>query len=675
MKKIDLHIHTVSSYCDRPFTFELATFTRYVREARLDAVAVTNHDQFDGSQFRKIQAALDIPVLPGIEINVDRGHLLVIADPTQLADFEHRTNKVPALINKIGDRISVDQLKDIFGDLSKYLLIPHYDKGPPISGETLKQLLPYLEAGEVDSAKKFVRIFKDTSRLTPVLFSDSRMEQGLEHLPTRQTFVDCGEVSVAALKSSFRDRAKVALTAADGNSLWQVLDNGLKLSTGLNVVLGARSSGKTHTLDQIASIVTKTKYIRQFSLVQANEQAQEAEFTTNVEKRRSTIVDQYLSGFKRVLDSVMKIDESANDRALTGYVGTLLASAAYIDRRDAYSNTAMFDEVEFAVGNVDTLRDLIGSVRQVIENLEYRNIIEKHVALDALKALIVELIDTYRRTVHEMNTKSFVNGIVKEVKQGLKVMTSAVQVQDVDLYAAMMDSKRMDRFVEIVEHIRSEKLISSETFYEFRIEARTAPFAKASELKAVNGGKTGFTESFGKYGNPREYLRALMKNDALARADLYKFFARIDYQILNKDGAPVSGGERSEFRLLQEIADAQDYDLLLIDEPESSFDNLFLRRGVNQMLKGISREMPVVVVTHNNTVGASVEADYLLYASKELESGVPVYRVYTGYPTDAQLKCVDGKAISSHDVLMNALEAGADAYFARSRIYEAAKHS
>jgi len=70
-------------------------------------------------------------------------------------------------------------------------------------------------------------------------------------------------------------------------------------------------------------------------------------------------------------------------------------------------------------------------------------------------------------------------------------------------------------------------------------------------------------------------------------SELYKLFAKISYRILNRDGFEVSGGERSEFRLLQEIKDAQNYDFLLIDEPESSFDNMFLKSDVNQIIREI----------------------------------------------------------------------------------------
>lgn len=673
MKKIDLHIHTVSTISDRAFTFSLEAFERYVAEAKLDAVAVTNHDVFDGAQFREIQRALTSTVFPGIEINLEKGHVLVIGRPSELDDFETKTALVSQRIAKIGDNISVEDLIKIFGDLHHYLVIPHYDKGPSIAGETLEKLKPYVCAGEVDSAKKFVRNIKDTTKLTPVLFSDSRMSSDMATLPTRQTFVDCGTLTLEALKSCLKDKAKIALSERDGNKLWQVFDNGQMLSTGLNVLIGARSTGKTHTLDQINKAIHSVKYIEQFSLVQQNDANYEKEFKNSVERRRSAVVEKYLAGLKRVLDEVTRVDLAANDREVAAYVETLLRSAEEADRRDAFSKATLFDEVEFPIGNADTLKSLIESVRQVIENIEYRPIIEKHVDLAMLKRLARELIEVFWAKSLDTEKKRVVNGLVKEIKQGLKIRTSAIQIQDVDLYAVAMDKKRVIRFSEIVEFLKKDAIIFQETLQGFRIEARKHPYLGAGEIKAISGTKLAFGDAFRKYENAYNYLRELMQIDGLPSGDYFKLFVKISYRILNKDGHEVSGGERSEFRLLQEIADAQNFDLLLIDEPESSFDNLFLKSEVNQILKSISETMPVVVVTHNNTVGASVGADYLLYTTKELENGVPRYRIFAGYPTDKKLLSIDGKVINSHETLLNSLEAGTDAYERRRESYEAIK--
>ncbi len=262
---------------------------------------------------------------------------------------------------------------------------------------------------------------------------------------------------------------------------------------------------------------------------------------------------------------------------------------------------------------------------------------------------------------------------MKEVKQSLKVRTAATQIEDVDLYAAAMDRKRVARFTEIIDLLKTSSVIYEESLQGFRIEVRRRTFTGAGEIKLVSGTKLGFSDAFAKYQDAYGYLRELMQIEALPTADYYKLFVKIDYRILNKDGHEVSGGERSEFRLLQEIADAQNYDLLLIDEPESSFDNLFLKREVNQILKSISETMPVVVVTHNSTVGASVNADYVLYTAKELVNGEPTYCIYSGYPTDKTLVSVGGKEVSSHETLLNSLEAGTLTYEGRRQSYEALK--
>ncbi len=671
MKKIDLHIHTVPTISDSAFTFSLDTFKRYVKEIRLDAVAVTNHGMFDGAQFRLIQQTLEAILFPGIEINVEKGHVLIIGSASELDDFELKASLVSQTITKLGDSISVEELRRIYGDLSKYLVIPHYDKAPSIVGDTLETLRPYVGAGEVDSAKKFVRAIKDTTRLTPVLFSDSRMKADLAIFPIRQTFVDCGTLTLGALKTCLRDKAKVALSESDGNKLWQVFENGQKLSTGLNVVIGARSTGKTHTLNEISKTIESAKYIQQFSLVQQNEAAYEREFKSNVERRRSAFVDEYLSGLKRIVDEVMKVDLVANDREVERYVETLLKSAEEADRRDAFSQATLFDEVDFPVGNTSTLSALIESVRQVIENVEFRAVIERHVDLGSLKRLARDLIELLWAKTLEYETKKLVNGLVREIKQGLKVRTAAIQVEDVDVYKVCMDARRVQRFSEIVVFLKKEAVIFEEAIQGFRIEARREPYAGAGEIKTASGIKTAFGDAFRKYATPYEYLRELLTNECLSRSELYKLFVKISYRILNRDGFEVSGGERSEFRLLQEIADAQNYDILLIDEPESSFDNLFLKSDVNHILKGISETMPVVVVTHNSTVGASVGADYLLYTRKESENGKPMYRIYSGYLTDKNLLSVDGKVISSHEIVMDSLEAGVAAYENRRQGYEA----
>ncbi len=673
MKKIDLHVHTVSTIKDSSFNFNLDNLIHYVSETGLDGIAITNHDVFNGTQYKEIVNVLNAVVFPGIEVSLDCGHVLIISDTANVEDFEDKAELVAQRITQPEDSISIEELEEIFSELDDYLVIPHYEKQPSIKGESFNRIASYVSAGEVDSAKKFIRAIKDETQPTPVLFSDVRISAELDRLPTRQTYLDCGELTLKAIKTCLQDKGKVALSEADGNKLFQIFDDGQKLSTGLNVILGERSTGKTHTLNRIYEISDNVKYIRQFQLVQKDDIQDEREFMSELKRERSQFIEQYLSGFKTVLNDVINVDLQNNEWLVKKYVRNLLKSAEEEDRRDAFSRTALFDESGFSVSKDRGLIELIGAVRQVIENIEFRPIIDKHLDNNSLKRLACELIELLWERAFENKKKKLVNSLVKNIRDLLKIHTSAVAVEDVDLYRVSMDKKKVDRFSQIVKHLQREAIISEESFQRFSIVAKKRAFAGAMEIKSASGKKTAFQDSFKNYERPYDYLRSLLDSESLAPSDLYKLFVHISYSTLNRDGKEVSGGERSEFRLLHEIYDAQDHDILLIDEPESSFDNLFLKSDVNQIINKISESMPVVVVTHNNTIGASIGADYLLYASKENEGSEVAYKLYSGYPTDQILKSVDCKTISNHEIMLNSLEAGYDTYIARRDGYEAIK--
>lgn len=674
MKKIDLHMHTVPTISDAHFDFSLEKLTEYVDSAELDAIAITNHDVFDLAQFRQIDKELDCIVFPGIEINLANGHILLISENESLDEFQIKTQAVTEKIKVIGDFISVDELFHIFGDLNKYLIIPHYEKKPAISRRTIEQLGEYVSAGEVDSPKKFIRLAKDDTELTPVIFSDVRIRKGMSKFPSRQTYIDCGDLSLNSLKHSLRDRHKVALSKSEGNSLFQVFDDGQKLSTGLNIVLGARSSGKTETLTQISKDCENVKYIPQFSLVQRDDVNYEKEFNEDVARKKSIFADKHLTPFKTVLDEVLNIDVRVNQRKVENYLSTLLKSAEEAEKFDAFSKVALFNETQFEVAQDKGLGELISSVRQLIDNIEYREIIDKHVDVSNLKALAIELIELLWTKAYQRKKRSFVNDAVRDVKSKLQLRTSATQVKDVDLYKVMIEHEKVSKFNQVAKLLQTEKVIYKEDVQGFKVVCKQRAFNGAGEILRVSGQKVGFSDAYKEYPSPYKYLIALKDNGAWTPSEFYKYFACIEYEILNKDGFKVSGGERSEFRLLQEIKDAQNFDYLLIDEPESSFDNLFLKGEANQMLKEISKTMPVVVVTHNSTVGASINADYIVYTSKEIEGGDVVYRRYSGHPSDKELCSVTGKKINNFQVTMNTLEAGEDAYVNRRGGYESIKN-
>lgn len=675
MKKIDLHIHTVSTPSDKQFSFCMERLEWYVSEGNLDAIAITNHNMFDLIQFQQIKSKLEIKVFPGIEIDVAGTHLLVIAEDDELNDFKVRCDKITEMIPDKETSITIEELRGVFNDLSNYLVIPHYKKSPEIKEETLTELLDCVTAGEVTSPRKFAYCIKDETALVPVCFSDLRMEERLKFIPARQTYVDIGDITLTALKVALSDKHKVHLSKEDGHQFFEVLSNGLKLSTGLNVVLGERSTGKSHTLNLIANQNDtediRIKYVKQFSLLQRDED-DEREFSRNLTTTQSRITEDYLKEFKESVDLMRDVDITRSNRELNDFIDSLLKHAAETDKLDTFAKAKLFTESKFTIDDLSSLKMLIQATMTLADNSGYKGIINRHISDDSLRLLIIDLIKEYNKNSELELKKSFVNDLVDNIKNELKMHTSAPPISEINLYKLALDQKKIDKFDALCNLIKQEREFLRKDIQGFSKIAKRIRFTNARDVGSVLGKQISFSNSFSQYDSSGfTYLEELRKIEALPETEYHKLFTKISYEILNAFGYQVSGGERSEYRLLQEISNASQYDLLLIDEPESSFDNRFLFQKVNTLIKELSSFMPVILVTHNSTVGASIKPDYLVYTSKSNDDqGKVKYELYTGYPTDKVLVSLDGKETSNHAVLLDCLEAGSEPYLARRRSYE-----
>lgn len=672
MKKIDFHTHTVSTFSDSDFDFDISKVSEYVDKLKIDALAITNHNMFDLKQYYEIKNSLTIPVFPGIEIDLESGHLLIITDTDdfEVSNFDEKCKQISAIIKTNTDTLTLAQLKVTFPELNKYILIPHYDKSPSLKQEIITQLKPYITSGEVSSVPKFKRMLKEENELVPVLFSDIRFSTQLKDFPTRHTFIDLKEISLAGIKSCLTDKSKISLTKESGNDFFQATDDGLELSTGLNIILGERSSGKTVTLNKIASSSGNAKYIKQFSLLQNDEDL----FNKANDSRLSIIHNNHLNELKLAIEDIIKIDIPRNHLDIDSYLESLKKFASENEKKDLFSKCILFSEDTFPINDFTNLDKVVESVMTLIENNEYQDIITKYISIDNLKNLLFELIQKATDSKIENEQKKWLNTIIGDIQRELRIKTTSSFVENIDFYKIALDEIRIEKFTEVIAELKKEREINKEEFGKFSIITTARQIESASDLQKIGRDKKVYSTAFAHYCNPYKYLLKL-KETGIEDASLHKFFIKIESNTLNKDGFTVSGGERSEFNLIHEIKDATKYDMLLIDEPESSFDNLFLKKEINTLIKDISALMPVVVVTHNNTVGASIKPNYIAITQKSIENKEFVYRIFTGYPSDKELICADGTKIKNYDTILNCLEAGIEAYTERNtQTYEILKN-
>lgn len=679
MKRCDLHIHTVPSVSDSVFTYDKDVLLDYVEKTELDVIAITNHNLFDYSQFQEIKNSLpQIVVLPGIEVDLDNGHILVIAnnDDGTLFDFNAKCEEVKNLIKTKDDDISYDTFIRIFGDLSRYLLIPHYEKEPKLHKDVISKLGRNIIAGEVSSVKKFIYMEKEESELTPVYFSDFRIEKGVtpDRYPVSHTFIDIDQVNINTLKLCLMDKTKVSLTSEKGVKLFQIFPNGQMLSTGLNIMFGKRSTGKTYTLNAIASrFSNKAKYIRQFELLNTSSSDSD-QFENDLKVRQENSAEEFLHEFSIIVTDMLKTSSADEDEIkLQKYIEAVMSSAQQSDINDVFSKSKLFNESNFKEINNDEIRKLVNATQTLLESQQYKPLVNKYLNDDSLKALLKELIEQYWNNNSINLYYRDVNNMIKMVKDALQLKSAAPRIPNIDLYQYFINKKKREVFSQVAIAIKKNRTISTEKAGHFTISVSARPFVNATDLKSVGLKQVSLANAFSKYSHPIQYLEEL-KSVGIESDRIHKLFAAIDYNILNSSGLPVSGGERSEFNFLQKIKDAILCDILIIDEPESSFDNLFLKNEVNKFIKEMAENMPVIISTHNNTIGGSIKPDYILYTEKKIEANEVQFNIYSGYPTAKSLEDVNGNSIENYKITLNSLEAGEQAYSERKDIYETLKN-
>lgn len=670
MLKIDLHIHTDPASYENSFVFSLDNLEKYVHNNGLQVIAITNHNHFNKSQFLDIQNKLsDIVVLPGIEIDIENSHLLLVGNVDQVEEINNANDLLSKEIRSEKDWISFDKFVRIFPLYKNYLLIPHYKKKPAMQTATINKFEGNLDCGEVRSAKQFEVVAKQSGKLVPVLFSDIRISDDLKVFPIRNTYVDINEFEFSVLKIALSDKNKVFINDSKNDYEFEILPDGTTASSKLNVIIGKRSSGKTFNLDRINASRddNNIKYIKQFSLTGNSEITK---FNELVKNEQTLLIEQYLAPFKNLTDNVLEIDQFF-DTGVDSYLTSLKEYAENQSLKDSYSKSKLFTETCFnANDNYDT-RDVIEATLKLLETDHNRKLVDEYLEPLNLKKLLKALLNKREIEYRQFKLKEEVDKIIESTKLKLSEKSSLKSIKDVDLYEIQKKRVIIDKYNELCNHLKCKSLIETLDIYRFKVELNKTKFKNATEVKRTLDTKIPLVEAFKFYDKPFSYIKELEKIQ-IDKSKIYKAIVNFKIIVLNERNTELSGGERAEYNLLHELKSADNYDVLLLDEPEASFDNPFIKTYIVDIIKKISNKTTVFLSTHNNTLGMLLKPNKIIY-TEACDNNI--YKVFTGDFGAKYLKSKDGEIRNTYDHVMDVMEAGETAYKERSTVYESIKNS
>lgn len=471
----------------------------YVSTRNLDAIAITNHNIFDIDQFDQIQQELTIPVFPGVEVDLENGHILVISDNSlfNIQDFSEKCKKLGSYIKDQNSTLTLDEFYRVFPrkELKKYLLIPHYMKSPEISDSVIKDLSQHskITTGETSSVRKFVELLNKEDDLIPVFFSDQRMSEDLVNHSMQQTYINVSEINFAALKYTLSDKSKVALSLKEGKDLFNLTEK-VVASTGLNVLIGERSSGKTHLLNEIAQSTSNTKYIRQFELVERSDDESKENFNRQLLRDESLFTENFLKEFKDILTLVLPIDPKQSESNVNKYLRSLIKNAESTEKKDSFAKAKLFSEIPYKPKSLDTLDELIKSIQILIDNQEYSSIIFEELPQESLIKLLNRLVDEYRKIYLSNFIKEKSNSLIADIQGALQLKTRIQRVSDIDFSDIAKETLMINEFNNITKELQKDKILDETEIYDFTIRKSKRPFKGAQEVLNIIKKQTSFID-------------------------------------------------------------------------------------------------------------------------------------------------------------------------------------
>jgi hypothetical protein len=261
----------------------------------------------------------------------------------------------------------------------------------------------------------------------------------------------------------------------------------LPISTGLNIIIGERSSGKTYTLNKIANRYENTKYIKQFALIETDPEKAAKEFADRIAAKRSSFAEEYFEPFSDAVDIVKNISLIDDKNAVEQYITSLIRSAKEADRADMFARCSLYNEIKFPQRNFENIKGLIDAVQKLLDAREYRIIIDRHISREDLVALHKELIGRYNLEKRKSLEETWVNDLVDSIKRSLRTRTAAVDVPDVDFYNIQMNRVKVERFNDLVSYIKKECVINRQDVEGFVIQTKKRAFNGPGELKNQSG--------------------------------------------------------------------------------------------------------------------------------------------------------------------------------------------
>jgi predicted ATPase len=710
--KIDIHTHTKKIKTGDAVTRNVtpARFNEIIRNTDVKILAITNHNHFDKTQYDEIiELVQDVcHIWPGIELDIlqngQKAHLLVVANPKIVNDFDFKCKEILGEINPNTFNVTIHQVVDKFVDLDCIYIAHYYAKTPNFRDQDIALLTSLV--------KNPKRIIKEaTNSLSAGIYisnghnsiygSDVQnwetYEQVANDLPELRLPVDSFEQFCLLLdKDEPTINSLLAQKPMDNLIIYPFGNMAesieLKIFNDINIIFGSKGTGKSDILTSLSNHYKGLGHAT--SVYKSNDLNLEtvfdlkgANFSCNVSDFDIDNCEDEIEFLKNVVEvditSITRYSQHFSE--LETNKKSLLLKIKSITNEDEASPRRKISDINSFTELIDDFND------SFIDNYKITNYIDSEL-LDNLSEILVSISEKLKDKLEEKFTEAksikLLNHIVKTINfeiaknTGIPVKPTITGYADFARKRIQIEtvtkkiSNAISTYIPPIDEYAGSLGSKGELFFRTNLKIQDGSFSNGNFFTVTGVNKKpqkDFSVSIEKI------LRNNYSNDLFEKIAELSLIAGIEdinkvsdllqfrrHFLLNENEYKPSTGESSMILLHKELF--EDKPIYIIDEPEKSLGNDYISEVIVPILKEKAIEgKKVIIATHDANIAVRTLPYNSIYRLRE--DGLNY--TLTGNPFSNKLKCI----INVHDDLdwkeisMKTLEGGKSAFGERNKIY------
>jgi predicted ATPase len=685
-----------------------------VSQTDVGVVAITNHNHFDLSQYNEIVAkfeAANVPLLlwPGVELDISegqrRGHLLVIAPPERVDDFDSRLAELTKDTHPDAFLITIQEVIASFDHLQP-LYVAHYNqKKPDLSEEGIYELeqtvsQPWCVIKEVTNAiSAGIYISHGEKSIYGSDVKDwSTYQADCLGLPELRLPVDSFNQFKLLLK---RDESVInTLLEKKTPHEFELFPFGpdeplrLEVYNDINIIFGPKGTGKTCLLESIAKWYSDAGM--NADVFYSGSERLEELFDKEGKNLTVDLDGMGLSPCGTELDTLYEAEE-VGITPLERYVNYFRA------RRDtAKSKKIAISDI--VISHIPSLKNkyddtngsfntINGAVRQIESDRLVKEITPVEEYDDLMRRLSLVLERLWNRKVEdyiewkeaqlslftietiaaEVARKTF--SPIKPTRTGFQdYVRNRVKIKNAASTILSEMSKGITNSVEFVGNLGPNKgkleFVTEYVIQDGTVSNTKGWIAFGGQIKNNQKSLARHIEQINKKSFDEDLFSALSKfrdedNGPRVKSLAFWLLFRRYFTTDGKEYSP-SSGESSMVRLQRELM--QYKDIYLLDEPEKSLGNEYINNVIVPLIKRAATSgSRLFIATHDANIAVRTLPFCSIYRVHDDQG----YHTYTGNPFLNRLTNISNQTdhLDWKETSMRTLEGGQEAFGERGMIY------